>query len=378
MIEVPEFLKRAADKCGFVRETFQEGNIPTVVSNITVLPFFGDLKTTFVLSSLLLKRYREEKKGSRYFILCSWPGHRVLFPYVDEYWSIADPNVNHFYSSAVGFDNNAEAAIVYVRKLNQFFDEVIDVPQLNEYYDSGLTDKFKDNFGHVERFLPLVQSSSSLGTEFNKKLANRVGYKIMICPTTMASSWRGKPISSPIKEDFWIAMIERLISEGYVPVVVQNYSTYDVSSHFAQQCLYVVDCDLSKITCVMRSVDCVLDVFSNFSKIAMVARAPFVALSERNKYIKTKEYELDDLCCNEDLPRQYIFSFTTILEAGNPALWNVNIFDSLMARLSTFLPTIDRDALPAGSEVNERVPYKKVRKRESKRLGLKFIKVEQD
>ena len=378
MIEVPEFLKRAADKCGFVRETFQEDNIPTIPSNITVLPFFGDLKTSFVLSSLLLKRYREEKKGSRYFVLCSWPGHRFLFPYVDEYWSISDPNVNHFYSSAVGFDNNADMAVVYVRKLNQFFDDVIDVGQFKEYYECGLTDEFKNNFGHVERFLPMVQSSSSLGTEFNKKMTNRVGYKILVCPTTVANSWREHPTSSPIKEDFWVALIERLIKEGYVPVIVQNYSTYDLSSRFAQQCLYVADHDLSKIACTMRSVDCVLDFFSGFSRIAIAARAPFLALNERNKYIKTKEYELDDLCCDDDLPRQYIFSFTTILEAGNPALWNVNIFDSVIARLNTFLPTIDRDALPTGSEITERVPYKKVRKREAKRLGLKFIKVEQD
>jgi len=138
----------------------------------------------------------------------------------------------------------------------------------------------------------------------------------------------------------------------------------------------IMICQKSPVRCDLWIV--FWDFFSGFSRIAIAARAPFLALNERNKYIKTKEYELDDLCCDDDLPRQYIFSFTTILEAGNPALWNVNIFDSVIARLNTFLPTIDRDALPTGSEITERVPYKKVRKREAKRLGLKFIKVEQD
>ena len=79
MIDVNSFVKRAAEKSSFNRVRFQESNMPTNISNITVMPFFGDIRSTFILSSMLLHRYKEEKKGSKYFILCSWPGFESYF-----------------------------------------------------------------------------------------------------------------------------------------------------------------------------------------------------------------------------------------------------------------------------------------------------------
>jgi hypothetical protein len=54
------------------------------------------------------------------------------------------------------------------------------------------------------------------------------------------------------------------------------------------------------------------------------------------------------------------------------------VFDALVSRLKTFLPEINRDQLPTGSGIYEEVSYSKVRKRKIKRLGTRFIKVEQD
>ena len=64
MIETPELFKKAAEKCGFIRETYNESKMPTSIQNAVILPFFGDLKGSFVLSTLLLKRYREEDTKS--------------------------------------------------------------------------------------------------------------------------------------------------------------------------------------------------------------------------------------------------------------------------------------------------------------------------
>ena len=98
MNSVVDFLKRTSERNGFNRDRFEERKIPTDFSNVCILPFFGDLRSTCILSSFLLHRYRQEVKSSRYFILASWPGFQGLFPYVDEYWSITDnAHIKNFY-----------------------------------------------------------------------------------------------------------------------------------------------------------------------------------------------------------------------------------------------------------------------------------------
>jgi hypothetical protein len=377
MIDIPKFVKKAADKSGFIRESFDEANIPTSVSNICVLPFFGDLRSSFVLSSLLLKRYREEIKGSKYFILCSWPGHKMLYPFVDEYWSVKDfSGLKEFFSRAYGFDNPDDAYLHYIQQLNQFFDDLVTVKDLEGYYSNGITKNFAGKFQKVLRTFPMIPSTSLLGNEFNRRLANRVGLKIIVYPAIMAKSWQHTLENKKVSKDFWVALVERLLKEGFVPVVVNNYGTHDISDVFAQECVYISDHDLSKITCAMRAADGVLDIFSDFSRLAVIARSPFVANIERLKYMKMKEYELDDLCAF-DLPKQYIFSFSTIL-GENSRIWNTNIFDGIILKLNSFLPDINKDTLPPASALSEEVSYENVRKRKINRFGAKFIKIERD
>ena len=130
-MNVIDFLKRSADRNGFTRERFEEGKIPTDFSNITLVPFFGDNRSLIVLSSLILHRYRQEVKNSKYFILASWPGYQGLFPYVDEYWGMNDvPQLKKFYENAEGFRNKSDLATIYVRNLNEFFRDVVYVKDL--------------------------------------------------------------------------------------------------------------------------------------------------------------------------------------------------------------------------------------------------------
>ena len=86
-LELKEYLDLAAQRNGYVRQSYEDRKIPTEFDNVCVMPLFGDMRHTFIASSMLLKRYREQVKGSKYFILMSWPGYKNLFPFVDEYWS---------------------------------------------------------------------------------------------------------------------------------------------------------------------------------------------------------------------------------------------------------------------------------------------------
>lgn len=55
-MDVVEIVNKAADKCGFRREVYADASLPTLISNIVVLLLFGDVRSTCVASSLILKR----------------------------------------------------------------------------------------------------------------------------------------------------------------------------------------------------------------------------------------------------------------------------------------------------------------------------------
>ena len=174
MIDVLGMVQKAAEKCGFVREQHDDKRLPTDPSNICVMPYFGDLRTLFVMSSILLKRFREEEKPSKYFILCSWPGFKSLFPYVDEYWGIADEgSLKKLYEGASQFRNKSQLVHAYHRNLNHFFFEDVVIPQevFGTYYGNGITNDFWRKYHHIKRTLPLVPSTAFVGKDFNRDLS---------------------------------------------------------------------------------------------------------------------------------------------------------------------------------------------------------------
>ena len=158
---------------------------------------------------------------------------------------------------------------------------------------------------------------------------------------------------------------------------MQNFGTYDLSREFSEKCIYFSENDIGKVMSVMRSCDCVLDIFNDISRLACIARSPYLTCIERQRFIKQKEFELDDLSA-EGLPKQYIFTFSTILNVESEDVWNLNLFDNIICRLNSFLSTINRDLIPTASELDEEISYEKVRVRKMKRLGTRFIKVHQD
>jgi hypothetical protein len=375
MSDVPGLLKRAAERCGFVRERFNEGRIPTDISNVVVLPLFADLRNTFVASSLLAGRYRSEERGSKYFIVASWPGQGCLYPYADEFWSVEDGSANkRLYQEADGFGNRSDLMTGFAQGFNNHFIDVLDPALFKTYYHNGLTADFFRRFQRVERTLPMVPSVGALTREFNRDLANRAGFKVFLYPSLWAKTWRlGREAVVRTQKDFYLALAGRLLKHKYVPVVWRSPWTHDLSPDLPTECVYVTEPDLGRMLGVMRAVGCVLDVFSGVSRLAMAARCPFLACDERQRYAGTREWEIDDLC-GPGVPKQYLFSFSTILD-GPAGSWDNNLFNNIVSRLDSYLPGLNRDAWPSTGASTEVVPYDSVRQKKIIKIGAKLFRV---
>lgn len=178
--------------------------------------------------------------------------------------------------------------------------------------------------------------------------------------------------------EFWLELIDRLIRSGYCPVVLQDHSTWDLSLQgLNNRVIFAQEEDISKVLGMMRATGLVLDVFSGISRVAIAARTPFIVVDERGRFANEREFEIDDLCAN-GLKKQYIFSFPTILEGGDPVGWNNSLFDIVVSKLNSFVPSLDQDDYPSTTENVVEVPFSVVRERKSKRIGCRFVKIPKD
>lgn len=373
MFEIGEFVKRNAKKCGFVRSSFVDKNLPTHISNIVVMPFFGDVKSTFLLSSYLLKSWIN-KHPDKYFILCSWPGFEGLFPYVDEYWYHGDRStVKTLALGANNGYNESDLVSEVTYSLNEVFSDVLNYKRdFKDYYNNGFTKKYWEDFNEINRYFPEVVSVGS--NQLINELVRRKGRKLLVYPAAKLRTWyRGKSVYLPVNPVFWKTIIQRLLDEGFDPVVYQNEFTHDMSPDFTDKCMYLSNTSITETLAVMRHVGCVLDVHSGISRFAISARTPFVCVDERARFIGEKEYEIDDLSC-DGVPKKYLFSFSTLLMNGTENDWNRSVIDNVIVTLNEIWPSIeDRSNWASTSESFEIVDYSKVRNRNSKRLGVRFI-----
>ena len=222
----------------------------------------------------------------------------------------------------------------------------------------------------------MIPSAGILDSRLIHEMTVRSGWKVVVIPTKKIRHFRnGKLILLHTPRDFWRGLLDRLVSDGITPVVLGGSMTHDLSPD-CPQCLHARP-SLFQTLGLMRMSACVLDGFNGTSRLAIASRSPFLALDERSRFVEQREFEIDDLCAQE-VPRQYIFSFPTIIEGGDPAAWKSSIYDSVAARLKMFLPDIDRDSLPTTSESVTTVPFSVVKEHKSRRIGAKFVKVHRD
>lgn len=379
MEDLRDFLRRAAEGTGFSRDYYVEMNLPTNPANVVVVHSFGDMRSECVLSSLLLRRFKEELRGSKYMILCSWKGHRGLFPYADEYWSPRDASASDLLvRGALGFENTSDVYLSQRRNLNFFFPSLITPDDFKILYDGGITGAFRERLGVIRRFMPMIPSASYLDVYFNQEMMNRPGVKVLLMPMRRCRAYlSGRLESIGSRREFWQALVRRLSGSGFCPVVVQNCMTHDLSGSLNDRAIFVQEEDVTKIMGMMRVVGCVLDVFDGTSRLAISARTPFLAVDGRARYATEREFEIDDICAR-DIPKRYIFSFPTIIEGGDPSSWDGSLFDNVVAKLNSFVPGIDRNSLPSTSEGVEEVPFSVVRDIRAKKLGTKFVRLPKD
>jgi hypothetical protein len=301
-------------------------------------------------------------------ILCSWQGHAGLFPYVSEYWSLGDLMTTELLNNkAIGFNNNDPSYNTITKNLRKFFD-VLEWNDISFYYQDGLTTEYFDHFDDLVKFVPALPSTK---IEFSKELLQRNKRSIFIYPKKTMRSLNKRETEIVLDYKFWLKLAENLIKMNYVPVVYQNYSTYDISKDFGDQCIYITDNNILSLMSHMRATSCVLDVFSGISRLAMLARCPFVVVDERNRYVKSKEYEINDLCINGAFPYRYIMSFCNVLKNGNYQ----PMIDHIISVLGNFSEKLNSNKLPSSSESYDIIPYGVVRQHKEKKLGLRFIKV---
>lgn len=380
MNTVSEFLKKTAERNGFNRSRFEEKKIPQDFSSLCVMPFFGDYEGYALLSSFLLHRFRKESKGSKYFILCGYPNFASLFPYVDEYWTISDiQQLKPLYSDADMLSNKNTLSGIYFRNLNEFFQDVINPRDFTRLYDKGFQQEFLEKYKSIIKFCPFIPSGAVVGKDFNKEMLTRSGYKVFIHPNRTVKTWKnGQTSNETVEQAFYKHLVQHLLDKNIVPVIWQNYFSYDLSQEFHEKCIFIQDQEITNVFAVMRSCGLVLDCFNGTSFLAAMARTPFISITERNRFNNNKSYEIEDLLA-ANLPHQHIFTFASILCKGNLDGWKMELFQHISAKLESIVPLIDRDALPNTSENYEVVLYKDlVRKRQRKNLGLKFINIESD
>lgn len=368
-IDIPEFFQTAAERCGFHRDVYVEADLPTNLSNVTIMPFFGDERSQFILSTLLLHRYLGNFKSGRYFILCSHPGLAGMFPYVDEYWSIADPAAaREIRDKAEGAETVSDKAVVIRRSLREHFRDIVTWEQdFAGFYDAGLTANFFDTFGEVQLALPSLRS---LKMEINRQINNLSGHKVFVHPTKIVKVWQNEYKTIRTDKGFWKDLYVRLLDAGVVPVVWQTQDCHDLSADFAGKCVFFNDQNIVDVLAAMRACHCVLDIHNGISRYAAIARCPYLCIEERHKFSGLKDYELDDLCVLNKVYR-YIFSFATMLQSQR---WG-SLLDNIAIKLKDVLPLINRDEWPTASEFVSSISYGTVRAKKSKRIGARFVKV---
>lgn len=373
MSDTSDFLKRVSKRTGFKREFYIEKNIPTEPSNILAIPFFGDFDSLFVLSSLILKPFKE-KNYDKYIILCSWPGMQSLFPYVDEYWTIDDPSLlSNISLGSNSFFNNSNISAELTKSLSEVLN-IFTTRDIQKIYNKGFTSNFWQEFKEIKRFLPEINSFSSLQEDIKRQFLKNEGKKIVIYPSLKMNSWqRGSSVSLPIVKDFWVYLVEKLIKNNFDVVVYQNYFTHDVSKEFADRCVYLNFNEISKILSCIREAGLLLDIHSGISRFAIAARCPYLAVVERQLFVYNKVYEVDDLCA-KDLQKKYIFSFASQTTTCSKEEWDVTVLDNVFNKLNSFLPEINYDKVPSTAGSYDTLSRDSIRNIVSKRLGTHFIK----
>lgn len=374
-----EFLNKVCIKLKLTRKKYDDNNVPNDLDDLAVIPFFGDLKHTYILSTIILNNYKRIK-SSKYIILISYPGFEHLFPYVDEYWHPEDfSKIKQIYLNSEYFENKSEFYLNLLRGLNENFRSVVGSEFFTKLYNNKFQEEYWKLFGKDDAkiYIPMIPSSAIINKEVIKEINTR-NNKIFILPSTHINSWsNGKYKKVNVPKNFYVELIKNLIKNKIFPVVWNNSISYDLNDEFKDKldCLFINSENLLEILPIIRLTGCCLDIFNSLSKLANIARTPSIIIEERNKYFLSREYEIDDII-EIKLPGIKIYSFSNSVSQGDKNHWEMGLFNSINKSCVDLLPYIDREELPSTSEINKKINLLSIRKIKNKKLGTKFIKIQ--
>lgn len=360
-----DFLNRASERSGFAREVYVEKNLPSDHSAITVLPFFGDQRAEFIVSSLLLRRHKEKFLRGRYLIVCTHPGRAALYPSADEVWGLKGMS-DRMASHATGFKSDEARTLHVIQSLNRFFANMQEADVFLKYHNRGLTKFYFDTFSSVEMDLPVVTSPK---VEFNKSLMTKGGMKVFVHPSKRIPVLddKGQEQTRETKFNFWVDLCDKLLSEGITPVLHLCHTSHDLSTKFMDRVVYCTETGVDGVTACMRATGCVLDVFSNQMFYSTFARCPYLTVEDRRRYNELRIYELQDLC--PLVPCRMIYSFPDLICSGDYR----ELINNVVYKALEFVPAIDRERLPTTARQTIESSYDAVRRRKAKMLGFKLF-----
>lgn len=373
-----EILDNISKKLNLNRCWYNEGDIPTSSSNICIYCVLGDIKSISINSMILCKRFKDEIKSSKYFIVLSWDGMQSLFPYANEFWSLSKKTTESSFNKSNGFLNESPAIVQTIRDLNWYFEDIVNNKEIEEYYKSGIKKSFFEKFKHIKVYKPSISSSSILGNEFNREFSKRENKKIFVYPSKYIKTIQFKEkVNLLVSKDFWVSLCDYLISKDITPVVWICDESYDLSPNFIEKCVYLNTNNIEKVLSLMRICDCTIDIMSGVSKYSLISRSPFICCEDRVVYNEEKDYEINSLC-GQGIYFDYFYAFYKNLEDKNKRSWENSIFDVLNNKINNLFTNLNNKDLLSSLENEEIAPYNLVKKLKKLKLGTKFIKVKKE
>lgn len=371
-----DFLNRAASSAGLRRVRYDSQKQTTDPYNSIVLPLFCDRRYLYVASTLLGGLLREKRYGSRYFIIATYPGMADIFPFADEVWEPSRPgSASPILNQVEGFGENSPHVNSLIRSLNRFM-ETIDPSDLREFYDDGIKRKFLEDFGPLERSLPDVPSAMLLGENIARKIKSSQ-QSVAVIPSKYGFTWeRGKSRKLVVSSAFYNSWVERLLKEGYNPIIIQFPECHDISGNH-ENLLYFKEPIAKEALAVLRSAGILVDFFGDVKFMGYLARCGVVSFEERSRFSRLREFELIQSTV-PDLPKEYCYNFSYTVETGESQSWNNNFFDLAIRRIKKIEKRIFRDEFPPATQLREEIDYRRIVREKIRKLGTRLIQIPLD
>lgn len=326
-----DVLKKAAEKTKYTRERYSD----TLADSSSVLVFFGDERSRFILSSFVLPNMDNAPK-----IVCSRIREDYFFS-VSEYWG-CNQNIE-----SDGFSGSG--AMVQARLFERYFPEVIEGSEYSKFESlREVASEFNEiHFPAVGKF---------------KKL--KEGKKVFLVPSKHVLYWNcGKARRANAPKEFWIDLGKKIMQNGWIPVFSRNEWTYDVSPDIPEA-IHVMGIGGTDTWALMRMCGMVIDFSQNLCYTAMQCKTPFVCMTDRKMHFSMGN-DLFNLIC--DTGYDYIFSFPTMIESRGWA----EIIGSVLSKLKTKTWS---ELMPC-ERSSSKIDCKKIIDVKLKKMGSSFFRV---